>query len=134
MIITGRAPGEQTCWSEPWTGFSARTGLARSADLWASDHRGPVADGTAEGEAAATCVAHGHDGVGAQLLSLPGDIAADRQAPKGATGLDQPEHSLDHLAGDRLGGGHQHWPRPFVRYGEHLGTSECSQRERDDKN
>src|ERR1039458_2537417 len=26
MIITGRAPGEQTCWSEPWTGFSARTG------------------------------------------------------------------------------------------------------------
>jgi hypothetical protein len=26
MIITGRAPGEQTCWSEPWTGFPARTG------------------------------------------------------------------------------------------------------------
>ena len=26
MIITGRTPGEQTCWSEPWTGFSARTG------------------------------------------------------------------------------------------------------------
>src|SRR2546430_7263949 len=25
MIITGRTPGEQTCWSEPWTGFSART-------------------------------------------------------------------------------------------------------------
>jgi transposase InsO family protein len=26
VIITGRARGEQTCWSEPWTGFSARTG------------------------------------------------------------------------------------------------------------
>jgi hypothetical protein len=25
MIIKGRAPGEQICWSEPWTGFSART-------------------------------------------------------------------------------------------------------------
>src|ERR1035441_3956293 len=26
MIIAGRAPGEQTCWSEPWMRFSARTG------------------------------------------------------------------------------------------------------------
>ena len=39
MIITGRTPGEQTCWSEPWTGFSARTGLggdriAREWSLW----------------------------------------------------------------------------------------------------
>ena len=25
MIITGRVPGEQPCWSERWTGFSART-------------------------------------------------------------------------------------------------------------
>ena len=27
MIIKGRAPGEQICWSEPWTGFSARTSI-----------------------------------------------------------------------------------------------------------
>ena len=26
MIITAGPPGEQLCWSEPWTGFSARTG------------------------------------------------------------------------------------------------------------
>jgi putative transposase len=26
VIITGRRPGLQLCWSEPWTGFSARTG------------------------------------------------------------------------------------------------------------
>ena len=26
MIITAGRPGEQPCWSEPWTRFSARTG------------------------------------------------------------------------------------------------------------
>jgi hypothetical protein len=35
MIIKGRAPGEQICWSEPWTGFSART----VADLGQLDPR-----------------------------------------------------------------------------------------------
>jgi len=25
VSITGRAPGEQLCWSEPWMRFSART-------------------------------------------------------------------------------------------------------------
>ena len=36
MIITAGAPGEQLCWSEPRTGFSARTGrrlLARRAGM-----------------------------------------------------------------------------------------------------
>jgi putative transposase len=33
MIITGRAPGEQTCWSEPWTGFSARTAGILAVDF-----------------------------------------------------------------------------------------------------
>src|ERR1035438_4277622 len=32
MIITGRVPGEQTCCSEPWTGFSARTGTVALVD------------------------------------------------------------------------------------------------------
>jgi hypothetical protein len=31
VIITGRAPGEQLCWSEPWIRFSARTGGKRTA-------------------------------------------------------------------------------------------------------
>jgi hypothetical protein len=26
VIITGRPPGEQLCWSGPWMRFSARTG------------------------------------------------------------------------------------------------------------
>ena len=29
MIITAGRPGEQLCWSEPWTGFSARTAVRR---------------------------------------------------------------------------------------------------------
>ena len=39
MIITVRRPGRQPCWSEPWTGFSARTvrmfqdGYASPADI-----------------------------------------------------------------------------------------------------
>ena len=33
MIIKGRAPDEQICWSEPWTGFSARTTL-----IWNQAH------------------------------------------------------------------------------------------------
>jgi hypothetical protein len=27
VIITGGTQGKQLCWSEPWTGFSARTAL-----------------------------------------------------------------------------------------------------------
>jgi hypothetical protein len=33
MIIMGRAPGEQICWSEPWTGFLARTTRADGLDI-----------------------------------------------------------------------------------------------------
>ena len=32
MIITAGRPGEQPCWSEPWTTFSART-IETIADL-----------------------------------------------------------------------------------------------------
>ena len=35
MIISAGRPGEQPCWSEPWTTFSARTGLvAGLAAIW----------------------------------------------------------------------------------------------------
>jgi DNA-binding CsgD family transcriptional regulator len=30
LIITTGCPGEQPCWSGPWTGFSARTGLSEA--------------------------------------------------------------------------------------------------------
>jgi len=44
MIIKGRAPGEQICWSEPWTGFSARTGADRARILAAADRNGGRAE------------------------------------------------------------------------------------------
>ena len=40
MIITGRAPGEQLCWSEPWMRFSARTGFLHVAKRHASVETG----------------------------------------------------------------------------------------------
>jgi hypothetical protein len=44
VIITGEAPGEQLCWSEPWTGFPARTGVtSRWARSTAGSNRASAA-------------------------------------------------------------------------------------------
>ncbi len=58
MIITGRTPGEQTCWSEPWTGFSARTvfgQLKTCQELSMMSRRGHAA---CESEWLLACAAH----------------------------------------------------------------------------
>jgi hypothetical protein len=52
MIITGRTPCEQTCWSEPWTGFSARTGAdVHVCGVWDVDQRRGVTTGSEIGPA-----------------------------------------------------------------------------------
>jgi len=40
VIITAGAPGEQLCWSEPWTRFSARTGQGEEAHPDHADRTG----------------------------------------------------------------------------------------------
>ena len=47
MIITARRLAGQLCWSEPWTGFSARTGFAASRDRGKAISLTPLRDRSA---------------------------------------------------------------------------------------
>ena len=76
MIITARPQGEQLCWSELWTRFSARTALSVMSEPLVGDHRArlPIPWGARPGASIAGWSTNSHQysasgfGVGADVL------------------------------------------------------------------
>jgi hypothetical protein len=96
VIITAERPGEQPCWSEPWTRFSARTGPAAAAVTVKSATRNPrepriVERAVSGGEQVPIGVPAGH--VTARVEPLPtrpgGRVRADEQ-DRGSTDMPSP--------------------------------------------